>query len=95
MRLKSNHMTTTEAINLEAALALAEELRGDYLAVRVLPDGSVAGLLDLFFTRAICLGMNREGWTRRFCFADRALAFQRFLDLQSEDDVPAGFVAQR
>lgn len=77
--------------------ALAEHLRrsGDYLNVKVLPDGSVAALQDLLYTRAICLGCNSEGWTRRFCFKDRGLAVRRFADLQSEDDEPAGFIARR
>lgn len=66
-----------------------------YRQARILPDGSVAATLDLLFTRAICLGLHEHGWTRRFCFKDRALADQRFAELTSEDDEPAGFVARR
>jgi hypothetical protein len=67
---------------------------GSYRQVRVLPDGSVAALTDLAFTRAIILDCDLYGWGSRFCFADRALADQRFAELQSADDTPAGFIAR-
>lgn len=66
-----------------------------YLRVRVLPDASVAALGDLLYTRSIILGVDKYGWHRRFCFESRALAAQRFEELQSEDDVPEGFIARR
>lgn len=77
----------------ELAQSLKDE--NDYLDVKVLPDGSIAILMELLFTRAICLGVNRYGWTNRFCFADKALATQRFSELQSEDDEPQGYIARR
>lgn len=89
-------MTGIELANAEAAQALAASMtQHGYLRGRVLPDGSVAALLNLLFTRAICLGCHEDGWARRFCFEDRALADLRFEQLQSEDDEPAGFVARR
>jgi len=66
-----------------------------YTAARVLPDGSVAAVIELLTTRAIVLGVTRFGWTTRFCFADRGLALQRFDELQSEDDEPEGCIARR
>lgn len=86
--------TIAEA-NLAAAYALAAELAPLYLATRVLPDGTVAALFDLIFTRAICLGCTETGYSRRFCFEDRVLASRRFAELQAEDDEPAGFIARR
>lgn len=77
------------------AEAIAAAVQHDYLSTRVLPDGSVACLGDLMFTRAIILGVSREGYGRRFCFEDRVLASKRFAELSSEDDVPDGYVAQR
>lgn len=78
---------------------LAAEVRrmggGSYLNVRVLADGSVAALTDLMYTRAILLDCNEWGFETRYCFADRALADQRFDELQSADDVPEGFIAHR
>lgn len=63
--------------------------------VRVLPDGSVAMLIDLIFTRAVCLGCTSWGWSRRFCFEDRDRATQVFAELVSEDDEPTGCTAFR
>jgi hypothetical protein len=77
----------------ELAAWLVED--GGYRAARVLPDGSIAALLDLAFTRAICLGVTRWGWENRFCFEDRALADRRFAALESEDDEPAGYTERR
>lgn len=77
---------------------IADELKKDngYLDARVLPDGSIALLMELFTTRAICLGADEIcPYTQRFCFKDRELATQRFAELQSEDDIPAGFIARR
>ena len=68
--------------------------QGD-LAVSILPDNSVAALVELLFTRAIILGCTQGSWAHRFCFNDRELAVERFLELQSEDDEPQGFVARR
>jgi hypothetical protein len=73
--------TSIEDRNAADAQALAAWLRTQrYLAVRVLPDGSVAALVDLLFTRGIVLGCHWDGWTSRFCFEERELADRRFSD---------------
>lgn len=74
---------------------LVAYLRRQYPEVRVLPDGSIAALHDLIFTRAILLGCTRESYSARFCFENRDLATQRFHELQSEDDIPNGYTAAR
>jgi hypothetical protein len=84
--------------DMAEARRLAEELdtpEYGYLAVRVLPDATVACLTNLLTTRAILLDVTRTGWGSRFCFADRALAVQRFRELQSADDEPVGYTARR
>lgn len=69
---------------------------GGYIDVRLLPDGSIAGLMRLLTTVAICLDVTRTcSYERRFCFRDAALAMQRFSELQSEDDTPEGWHARR
>ena len=68
---------------------------GGYIDVKVLPDGSIAALGDLLFTRAVHLGCNNFGWVNRFCFEDRSLADKRYAELQSEDDEPIGYTARR
>lgn len=74
---------------------LVEWLRGCYRLVRVLPDGSIAGLDSLMFTTGIMLGMTRWGYETRFCFESPKLAEQRFYELQSQDDEPEGWIARR
>ena len=68
---------------------------GGYLDVKRLPDGSIAGIGELMFTRAIYLGMDRIGWSRRFCFEDRDRAVIEFNKLKSKDDLPQGWIARR
>ncbi len=75
-----------------AARILSEN---SYLQVRVLPDGTIAALFDLMFTRAIILDCDATGYGPRFCFEDRELADRRFGELQGADDVPAGHTARR
>jgi len=72
-------------------------LENGYVAGRFLPDGSVALLVDLAFTRAICLGATLDSsyTTNRFCFENRACATCEFSLLESKDDVPEGYIARR
>ena len=79
------------------ARSLAEKIQMEngYLAVRVLPDASIAAICDLMFTRSIVLGVSETGYASRFCFEDHLLAIQRFWELSSEDDEPQGFIARR
>lgn len=87
---------TIERINQATSKALVKLLlKQGYLQARVLPDGSVAALLQLVFTRAIVLGCTSNGWSSRFCFADQDLADRRFCELENEDDEPEGFIARR
>jgi hypothetical protein len=76
---------------------LVERLKveGGYVDVKILPDGSIAALGDLLYTRAIHLGCHEYGWQRRFCFSDRSLADRCYAELQSEDDEPSGYIARR
>lgn len=74
---------------------LVQWLKNQYRDAKVLPDGSIACLCDLLYTRAIMLGCDRYGFERRFCFEDRKLANRRYEELQSENDIPQGFTASR
>lgn len=74
---------------------IAAQIAADYQAVRILPDGSVAAVGRLLFTTAIYLGCTPWGYDSRFCFESRSLALKRFNELQSEDDVPQGYIARR
>lgn len=89
--------TDLQAINRREAEGLCTWLvtSNGCMDARVLPDGTVAALQDLLFTRAIVLGCTRDGWAQRFCFEDRSLALQRYAELVGEDDVPEGSIATR
>ena len=68
---------------------------GCYREVRVLKDGCIVGIGNMMFTRAIYMDMHADGWGKRFCFEDRALADAEYKKLQSEDDEPVGWIARR
>lgn len=75
-----------------------DEFRVDngYRSMRRLPDGSWAILMDLIFTRAICLGADQiNAYKRRYCFENRAWADREFSLLESETDEPEGYTARR
>ena len=75
---------------------IVDALKKEYpLGVRVLPDGSVAALVDLLTTRSIMLGCDEWNWKRRFCFANRRLADEWFQKIERWDQVPTGYVARR
>lgn len=91
-----NQTTQAQCPPIEAKAAeLLEWLRHNYDVVRVLPDGSIAARSRLLFTTAIFLGLDRWGFGNRFCFESPTLAAQRFNELTSEDDEPAGYIARR
>lgn len=81
----------------ELGKTLLQENGKYYVAYRVLPDGSLALLVDLMFTRAICLGVTELSpfTTNRYCYSDRQLATELFQKLQSEDDILEGYTATR
>ena len=76
---------------------LLEEIKalGDYQDVRALDDGTIVGMGNLMFTKAIYMDLNLYGWGRRFCFQDRALADAEFKKLQTGDEEPVGWIARR
>lgn len=78
----------------EELLADIKQL-GNYYDVRLLDDGSIIAIGNLMFTRAIYMDVNQDGWGRRFCFDDRALADTEFQRLSNEDQEPSGWIARR
>lgn len=75
-------------------LARIKEL-GAYREVRLLEDRSVMAIGDLMFTRAIYMDADLNGWGRRFCFENRALADSEFQRITSGDQEPVGWIARR
>ena len=68
---------------------------GSYREVRALEDGTIVGIGELMFTRAIYMDMHAWGWGRRFCFENKTLADSEFAKLASGDDEPEGWIARR
>jgi hypothetical protein len=68
---------------------------GAYRDVRMLDDGTIVGIGELMFTRAIYMDMNLNGWGRRFCFDDRPLADEQYQQIVSGDQEPTGWIARR
>jgi hypothetical protein len=68
---------------------------GSYQDVSYLQDGTIIGIGDLMFTRAIYIDLDLNGWGKRFCFEDRDLAVAEYAKLQTGDDEPTGWVARR
>lgn len=63
--------------------------------VRKLADGSIAAIYPLLTTTSVLLGLDRWGWSRRFCFESPIRAREVFNALESEDDEPVGYIARR
>ena len=68
---------------------------GQYQDVAILRDGTIIGIGDLMFARAIYMDMHMDGWGRRFCFNDKNLAIEEYAKIKSGDDEPAGWIARR
>lgn len=78
----------------EALCQRIKEL-GNYLVVDHLKDGTIIGVGELMFTRAIYIDLDLNGWGKRFCFQDRKLAAEEYMKLKTGDDEPTGYVARR
>jgi hypothetical protein len=88
-------MNATTYTGAEARLLERIKQLGGYQVVDILRDGTIIGLGDLMFTRAIYMDMDLNGWGKRFCFEDRDLAVTEYAKLQTGDDEPTGWVARR
>lgn len=67
-----------------------------YTNLRTLDDGTVVGTIELMFTRALCIGLNRWSWERRYCYESRLLATVAAHAILTGDDEPVpGWVAKR
>lgn len=66
-----------------------------YFDVRELPDGTFIGKVQLMFTTAICMGLDRYGWEKRFCFDNMQVLKEQYALIKSGDDEPTGYIARR
>lgn len=65
------------------------------IAIRELPDGSVAGVQRLMTTFSLMLGIEAEYWTYRYCYEHVTHALLALRTVTGEKDVPNGWVACR
>lgn len=82
-------------INDELMASIMRMGEGSYREVHTLEDGTIVGIGELMYTRAIYMDMNPYGWGKRFCFQDKALADSEYQKLQSGDEEPVGWIARR
>lgn len=68
---------------------------GSYTDVRALEDGTIIGIGNLLFTKAIYTDLSETGWGQRFCFKDPELAWDEYMKLRSGDEEPQGYIARR
>lgn len=68
---------------------------GYYLEIRELEDGSIAGLGELLYTRAVYTNMNNGGYESRYCFDVKERANEEFWKLKDMDSEPEGYIAKR
>ena len=90
-------MNMEERMHMGEDEALRQRIQqlGNYLAVDFLRDGTIIGMGDLMFTRAIYIDMDLYGWGKRFCFEDKDRAVEEYMKLKTGDDEPTGWVARR
>lgn len=74
---------------------IVKYLKPMYREIKVLPDGTIAAICDLFTTRSIMIDCDECTYKRRFCFKDRSLADEWFAKIKSANEVPTGYVARR
>jgi hypothetical protein len=68
----------------------------EYYSLVVLEDGTICGLSRLMFTTALYIGLNGDGWERRYCYPEEQQALKALGYLKTGDDEPArGYVARR
>ena len=90
-------MNAGERMHMGEDEALRQRIKelGDYLVVDFLRDGTIIGMGDLMFTRAIYIDLDLNGWGKRFCFEDKDRAVAEYMKLKTGDDEPTGYVARR
>lgn len=68
----------------------------EYTHLRVLPDGTYAGIGRLAFTVAVYTNLTDIGWSRRFCYPNLALALEGLASLTAWTSEPEPtYVARR
>lgn len=77
-----------ERILIQTENQLLSRIReeGSYTDVRALEDGTIIGIGNLLFTKAIYIDLSDTGWGQRFCFKDAELAWDEYMKLRCGDE---------
>jgi hypothetical protein len=76
------------------ALMRTEDL--GFRGAKRLADGTYVGVLQLAFTVAICIGVDRyTSFKRRYCFSDLSQCLAEFENITTKDCEPEGWIARR
>jgi hypothetical protein len=68
----------------------------DFIEARRLTDGTYVGVLNLMFTKGLCIGITPlTSYERRYCYESLGDALAEYRLLQTGDDVPSGWIARR
>ena len=71
---------------------LAEE---GYIALRLMPDGSVAGVNPFIFTHGLCTRLDFGGYHARWCYPSRDDALIALAIWSGEGDPPGPWIKQK
>ena len=70
-------------------LALSRE---GYRGVRRLPSGDYAGVLRMFYTAGLFVGLDASGYKTRYCYETMSEATAALLLWDGEGDPPGGWI---
>ena len=71
----------------------AEEL--GYRPARVLPDGRCCGVMQMYFTTSLMVGMDEDQTFSRFCYHSRAEAEEALRTWDGVGDPPGNWIKQK
>jgi hypothetical protein len=69
---------------------------GGFIGAKLLADDSYAGIINLAFTHAICMGVSKNGdYSRRYCYSTMLACVTAYMNLESLESEPTGWLARR
>jgi hypothetical protein len=66
-----------------------------YCAVRMLPSGVRIGVIPMLYTGALCVGISKFGYERRFCYGDLAEAVLALETWDGKGDPPGAWIKEK
>ena len=82
----------TQQIDRDLATYLATQ---GYVALRIMPDGHLAGVSRFLFTYGLCTKVDWEGYGARWCFKDPMDAVRALAEWDGQGDPPGPWIKQK